>query len=516
MRANTVIAGLMALGVCSACSGGGGGSTSPPSPPSPPPATNNAPSFSSSASVSIAENSSGVIYTATATDSDGDTITFSISGGADLAQFSIVAASGELSFQTSPDFENPADANTDNVYEVTLEASDGRGGVATLSLQVTVTDTTATVQVRRVGTGFSQPLGLIALPDGTGRVLVLEKGGRIRILDPDTGAIDSVDFLDVSASVSTVFERGLLGLALAPDFTTSRDLYVNLTNTAGDTEIRHFQTFAGSLDQVDASTSDVILTIGQPEGNHNAGWIGFDGAGNLVIPMGDGGGSGDPSDLAQDPQSLLGKVSRIDVSGDDFPSDDLRDYAIPAGNTFSDPADGLPEIFAVGLRNPFQSSFDPISGDLIIADVGEGEVEEIDRLPMNDSSLNFGWSVREGTEAFKGPDQPEFTAPVAEYFHGAGDREGFSITGGLVYQGPVDTLQDVYIFADFISDNIWGIPVADLVNGQTVASSEFILLNSDFTPDQGALVSIAAFGTDEVGNLYIVSLNGDVFRLESG
>lgn len=508
MRNCWTISGILSAAMVAGCSGGSDGAAAV--------LANLAPTFSSSASVSVAENSVGVVYTASAVDGNGDTVTISISGGPDAATVTLDATSGGLSFTATVDFENPTDANGDNVYEVTLEARDGRGGVAAIDLLITVTDETDVIRVRRVGTGFSQPLGLVALPDGSGRVLVLEKAGRVRVLTPDTGAIDSVDFLDVSGSISTVRESGLLGLALSPEFATDRTLYVHVNNSAGDTEIRRFQTFAGSLDQVDASTSDVILTIAQPDSNHNAGWIGFDGSGLLIIPMGDGGGSGDPSDFAQNPQSLLGKVVRIDVSSDDFPSDPLRDYAIPSGNTFTDPANGLPEIFAVGLRNPFQSNIDPISGNLLIGDVGQAALEEINRLPMSDSSFNFGWAVREGTAFFKGADQPAFTPPVAEYPRGTGAREGQSVTGGLVYQGPVEALQNHYVFGDFISSNVWSIPVTDLVNGQTVAASAFNLLNSDFVPDQGSLTSIAAFGTDEVGNLYIASLGGDVFRMEAG
>lgn len=498
---------VSALVLLSACGGGGGdnGVT----------LTNAGPVFSSTANISIEENTVGVVYTAQANDADGDTVTISLAGGPDAGTLSLDATTGELSFSIDLDFENPGDANADNVYELTLEARDGRGGVASLDLDIEVTDQVDVVSLRRVGSGFGQPLGLIALSDGSGRVLVLEKGGRVRILDPDAGVIDSVDFLDVSASISTAGEGGLLGLALSPDFASDGQVYVNVTNLAGDTEIRRFTTFSATPDQVDPSTNDIILTFGQPDDNHNAGWIGFDAAGFLVFPTGDGGGSGDPSDFAQNPQSFLGKVLRIDVTGDDFPSDDTRDYAIPPGNTFSDPANGLPEIFAIGLRNPFQSSFDPISGDLLIGDVGQNAIEEISRLPMTDSSFNFGWAVREGTAFFKGSNQPEFTDPVAEYAQGVGLREGRSITGGVVYQGPVEALQDTYIFGDFISDNIWGIPVADLINGQTVASSEFAVLNTDFAPDAGSLTSIAAFGTDESDNLYIVSLGGDVFRLEA-
>lgn len=508
MRCLAPVSGLCALLLATGCGGGGGSSDLVN-------IANTAPVFTSSNTISIVENTVGTVYTAQASDADGNTITFRIAGGADANVVSLNAQTGALSFDSSLDFESPGDANADNVYEISLEARDGLGGVASIDLLIEITNQIDVVSLRRVGLGFNQPLGLQALPDGSGRVLVLEKTGRVRLLNPDTGNTGSVDFIDVSSTISTSGERGLLGLALSPDYATDGIAYLHVTNLAGDTEIRRFQSFSGLRDQLDPATSDVILTISQPEGNHNAGWIGFDAAGYFVFPTGDGGGSGDPSDLAQNPQSLLGKVLRIDVTSDEFPADDLRDYAIPPGNTFTDSRDGRPEIFAVGLRNPFQSSFDPTSGDLLIGDVGQGAIEEISRLPMTDSSLNFGWAIREGTAFFKGADRTDLTGPVAEYAHGAGPREGRSITGGLVYRGPVEALQDTYIFADFVSDNIWGVPVADLINGQTVSADRFTLLTSDFVPDQGSLVSIAAFGTDASNNLYVVSLGGDIFRLEA-
>lgn len=507
MRCGRLFSGLSAVALLASCGGSDGESVLS--------ITNVSPAFGSTSRINIEENSVGVVYTAQANDDDGDAVTISVAGGSDAAVVSLNASTGGLSFSIDLDFEAPGDANADNTYEITLEARDGRGGIATLNLEIEVTDQVDVVAVRRVASGFTQPLGLVALPDGTGRVLVLEKGGRVRVLDPDTGSIASVDFLDVSGSISTANERGLLGLALSPSFATDGQVFVHVSNSIGDTEIRRFTTFAGISDQLDPSSSDVILTVSQRGDNHNAGWIGFDSAGLLIIPMGDGGGSGDPGNVAQNPQFLLGKVLRIDVSSDDFPSDDLRDYAIPAGNTFTNPANGLPEIFAVGLRNPFQSSFDPTTGDLLIGDVGQGAIEEVSRLPMTDNSLNFGWAVREGSAFFKGADQPEFTGPVAEYSHGSGPREGRSITGGAVYRGPVEALHDTYIFADFISDNIWGVPATSLVNGQTVASDAFTLLTTDFAPDQGNLTAITAFGTDELNNLYIVSIGGEIFRLEA-
>lgn len=263
-RAKWMMTGLVLMAGC----GGGGGSGNGVT------LTNAGPVFSSTASISIEENTVGVVYTAQANDADGDTVTISLAGGPDAGTVTLDATSGGLSFLIDLDFENPGDANADNIYEVTLEARDGRGGVATLDLDIEITDQVDVVRLRRVGSGFTQPLGLVALPDGSGRVLVLEKGGRVRILTPDTGSIDSVDFLDVSASISTAGEGGLLGLALSPDFATDGLVYVNVNNLAGDTELRRFATFAATPDQVDPSTSDVILTFGQPDTNHNAGWIG--------------------------------------------------------------------------------------------------------------------------------------------------------------------------------------------------------------------------------------------------
>ncbi|WP_340678416.1 PQQ-dependent sugar dehydrogenase [Paraglaciecola sp.] len=499
-----IITGALALFAC-----GSGGSDSPSTP------TNNNPVFSSPNMLDVAENTGDAFYTATATDADGDVLSFSISGGADSALFVLDVASGSLSFINPPDFEMPVDVGGDNIFNVTLSVSDGQGGQANLAVTITVTDEQQTAQVRLVGQGFNQPLYATALLDGSGRMLIAEKGGQVRVLSPDTAIIAAIDFLDVSGSISTQSERGLLGIALAPDFSTSGQIYINVTNISGDTEIRGYKTFPDSLDRIDPATENVILTINQPASNHNGGWLGFDNNGLLVIPTGDGGGSGDPDDFAQDPHSLLGKVLRIDVTHDDFPADDARNYAIPPGNTFTDEADGLPEIYALGLRNPFRASFDPSNGDLLIGDVGQNAIEEIDRLPMNDSSYNFGWAVREGTAQYKGADDVRFTPPVAEYTQGNGATQGHSVTGGYVYNGPVETLQGAYIFADYVSSNIWSLPASDLLIGETIPHNQFTVLTTLFTPDTAWIDKIVSFGLDENRNLYIVSLSGNVFRLEA-
>jgi glucose/arabinose dehydrogenase len=370
-------------------------------------------------------------------------------------------------------------------------------------------------RARRVATSFNQPVFLTAIPDNSGRVLVVEKGGLIRILTPSTGAIAAPAFLDVSASIATDGERGLLGLALAPDFATSGVFYIYVTNTNGDNEVRRFRTLAGNRNQADATTGDVILRVPHPNfGNHNGGWIGFGPDGFLYVASGDGGGSGDPAGNAQNTSALLGKILRLDVASDAFASDPLRDYSVPASNPFAS-AGGAPEVYAYGLRNPWRASFDN-NGNLYVADVGQNSVEEINLIPAGSGALNFGWNRREGTIAYNGAaNSAAFTAPVAEYQHGSGARQGNSIVGGYVYRGPNEGLRGQYIFADYVSRNIWSIPVASLTQGQTFASSLFVERNIDFRPDVGSYSSITSFGTDQTGNLYILDGDGEIFIIEN-
>ncbi|MFN7055346.1 PQQ-dependent sugar dehydrogenase [Hyphomonas sp.] len=501
---------MLGAGVMSAC----GGSSSPSPAPLPPPAANRPPVITSPASASINENTTGTVYTLTANDPDGDPVTLSIVAGGDEGVFTFDPATGILSLGTPLDFENPQDADRNNIYLITFEARDNRGGMTRITVEIRVLNVAEGMALRRVGSGFSQPLYLSGIP-GTEQVVVLQKGGRARVLNPESGAIDSVDFLNVASEVSTDSERGLLGLAFSPGFESDRLIYVNLTNLAGDTEIRRYQMFSGSSLQADPSTLQVLLTIPQPRANHNAGWLGFGGDGLLYIPTGDSGGGGDPDNVAQNPDSLLGKVLRIDVSGDDFPSDPALNYRIPTGNAFPGGAGGAPEIFALGLRNPYRASFDPVSGDLFIGDVGQSAVEEINRMRLSDSGANYGWRLREGTLPYNGgANSPSFTPPVTEYFHGTGPNQGRSVTGGYVYRGPIEPIRDHYVFGDFISGNVWSVPEASLVPGQTLSSSNFNRLNDQLVPNEGTLNQVSSFGLDTEGRLYIVSFGGSVFRVE--
>jgi len=505
LRAVALVLSL-ALAGCGGGSGGGGGGMGGNAPPT----------FTSSGFAQVAENTAGVVYTAAATDPEGNPITFSIAGGLDGALFQ-VTPSGAVTFRTPPDFEAPADANRDNVYELPLVASDGTN-MTGFTVRITVTDVagTGSFVVRQVGTGFAQPVFTTLLPDGSGRMIVIERAGRIRLLDPANGSIGATDMLNLTGQTTTDGERGLLSIALAPDYMTSGRAYVFMTGLDGSVQLRRYPSTGANRAVLDPASGDLLLAIPHNQfNNHNGGWIGFGRDGLLYMGTGDGGGGNDTLQNGQDRNTLLAKMLRLDVTRDDFPGDANRDYGIPTGNPFA-AGGGAPEVWLYGLRNPFRASFDRASGDLFIGDVGQGAVEEIDRVMLTQAGLNMGWPLYEGSQALFGSGTTGLTMPVAEYFHGSGPLQGNSITGGVVYHGPVEQLQGLYLFADFISGNIWTVPSASLTQGATTPSSAFTNRNAAFAPNAGTLASVVAFGEDAAGNVYIVSLGGSVFAILPG
>lgn len=474
-----------------ACSGGGNGGGTPTPTPTPPP-VNSPPSFTSAATASIIENAA-LAYQATASDPDGNPITFSIAGGADAPRFAITAA-GALSFVASPNFDLPADADDNNVYAVQLRASDGTAN-ASLDLQVTVTNSREGIAVRRVGTGFDQPIDVAAVPGDNSRVLVAEKTGGVWFLTPATGAKSLAFRL---TGLTTDGERGLLGIAPSPNYATTGEVMVHMTGASGTIFIR--QCF------VPGGTCTDVLSIPHPtNNNHNGGWIAWGPDGNLYVAIGDGGGGGDPNNNAQNTNSRLGKILRLARSGGGF-------VAAP-GNPFA-AGGGDPYVFALGLRNPYRNSFD--GNRLIIADVGQGAIEEINLARTDQPGLNFGWRFLEGTQPFSGTAPAGLTGPVTQYGHGAGPREGQSIIGGHVYRGPVASLQGSYVFGDFVSGNIWSLPAASLVQGSLFPASSYERRNQDFTPDAGTIDQLVSFGLDGAGNLYIVDIAGEIFEVVPG
>lgn len=486
-----------------------GGDDNAPSPPAPP--ANRAPSFTSSATATVTSGATGTVLTAAATDPDNDPLSFSIAGGADQALFQL-GIGGALSFRNPPDAGAPTDQDRNNTYLVTLGVSDGKV-TTTQDVTITVTATSAGFRVRRVATGFSEPVFVAPVP-GSDRVFVVERGGLIRILDPASGAIEATPFLDVRAQISTDGERGLLGFATAPDFGTSGAFYVYLTIRTGEIEVRRYRTSTTNPNVADQSSEDPIIRIPHPNfTNHYGGWIGFGPDALLYIATGDGGGAGDPGDNAQNRNSLLGKILRVDPRTDAFPADLSRDYAIPPNNPFA-AGGGAPEVIALGLRNPFRASID--GNGLYIGDVGQNTVEEIDLMAIDGQSpaINFGWPILEGTRAFRGGNTAGLTAPVAEYLHGSGATNGNTVTGGIVYRGPIASLVGSYVFADFVRPRLWSVPRTSFSFDTTLQATGFTDRLQSFAPGAGAYTNIVSFGVDRSNNLYIIDFDGEIFVLE--
>ncbi len=353
---------------------------------------------------------------------------------------------------------------------------------------------------------FNEPLFGASPPGDPDHMYVIEDTGTIKRVDLTTGQVSATPVLTIPGSeITSGSERGLLGMAFSPTYATDGKVYLDLTNQHGDTEIREYTRSAGDPNTLDPASKRILLTVAQPFANHNAGWIGFGQDGDLYVTFGDGGSGGDPFNNAQNMSSLLGKILRIDVRSDDFPGDPGRNYHIPSDNPFVGVDGAAPEIWYLGLRNPFRVSFDSATGDFYIADVGQGVKEELDYVAGGVGGLNFGWNVREGFNMFNGPDSPAFTPPVLDYPHNNGPYGGFAVIGGYVYHGPGGA-QGVYFFADDGSSNIW---TTHVVDGQV---QDFLNRNLYIRSDAGAIVNPTSFAVDGHDRLYIMDFN-DLFRL---
>ncbi len=341
--------------------------------------------------------------------------------------------------------------------------------------------------------GFARPLDMQSVPDGSGRLFVVEQAGVIRIVQDGQTLPDA--FLDIRERVgSQGNEQGLLGLAFHPAYVENRTFVVNYTDRNGDTVIARFRASADDPNRADAGSEEALLRVSQPYANHNGGGLAFGPDGYLYIALGDGGSGGDPQGNGQSTDTLLGKLLRIDV-----PSD--GGYLVPPDNPYVN-GGGRMEIWAIGLRNPFRFSFDALTGDLYIGDVGQNQWEEIDFLPHGSpGGANFGWNYREGTHEYQGqpPAGLALIDPVFEYGHGP----GCSVTGGTVYRGSaLPELGGVYLFGDFCSGQVWG-----------------LVMNADGTAQARELfrtgANISSFAVDRFGEVYLIDLQGGgIYRLE--
>lgn len=346
------------------------------------------------------------------------------------------------------------------------------------------TNDEVSLELIEVGRGFDAPVLLVA-DTGGGPDLVVEQSGRVVRNDDDRTVV-----LDISGDVLFDGEQGLLGLAFHPGFVDNGLAYVNYVNRAMSTVIEEFTVVDGRFEE---DTRRRILTVEQPARNHNGGMIAFGPDGYLWIGMGDGGGANDRFNQAQDSATLLGAMLRIDIDARGSGA-----YGIPPDNPFADGQGGAPEVWAIGLRNPWRFSFD--GGDLWIADVGQNEIEEINLVGTSEPGLNFGWPIMEGTACFENEscDSDSLVAPIVEYSH----SEGCSVTGGYVYRGEaIPQLQGHYFYSDFCSGFLRSVTA----DGST----------SDWTEQTGEAAQVAGFGIGGNGEMYVVSHTGTLFLVEA-
>ena len=339
--------------------------------------------------------------------------------------------------------------------------------------------------------GFTSPVDIQNAGDD--RLFIVEQAGIIKILNQDA-TINSEPFLNITSLISSGGERGLLGLAFHPDYSNNGYFFVYYTNTTGDTQVARYTVDASDSNIADPNTAVLIIDADQPYSNHNGGCIQFGADGFLYVGLGDGGSGGDPGNRSQNLQTLLGKILRIDIDN----TNGTNNYDIPSDNPFVEDSNSLDEIWAYGVRNPWRFSFDSESDELWIADVGQGDIEEINKVAPDAAGLNYGWRCYEGSQTYNTsgcPDPSELTFPVAEYTHAV----GYSITGGYVYHGNVySDIQDLYFFAD--------------LNGLigTVDNDNNLINYGNYG---GTWVS---FGEDVNGELYIADISGSIYKVKGG
>ncbi|MEE9527850.1 MAG: PQQ-dependent sugar dehydrogenase [Syntrophobacteria bacterium] len=342
-----------------------------------------------------------------------------------------------------------------------------------------------TIKAEPVVTGLSSPVDITHAGDGSGRLFITLQGGRVVIFDGVQ--ILSPPFLDINSLVSSGGERGLLGAAFHPNYVGNGFFYVSYTDTAGDSVIARYSV---SLDpnRADPTSGVILLTIPQPFSNHNGGQLHFGPDGYLYIGIGDGGSGGDPQNNGQDLGTLLGKILRIDVDSG-FP------FTVPPDNPFVGVVGAREEIWSFGLRNPWRFSFDRLTGDMFIGDVGQNSWEEVDFQPANSTGgENYGWRLMEGNSCFNPAincNNGTLTLPILVYDHSV----GCSVTGGYLYRGSKNpNLNGLYLYGDFCSGLIWGAQEDGLGGWNTT-----VLLDTNF--------SISTFGEDESGEIYFAHLS---------
>lgn len=368
--------------------------------------------------------------------------------------------------------------------------------VVLLSLLAGMVTAQTTISLQPFANGFNKA---VDIKPQDSRLFVVEKDGRIKIVTgPNT--VLSTPFLDIDSRVnSSANERGLLGLAFHPDYANNGYFYLNYNDSQGDTRISRFSVSANDPNIADPNSELILMDIDQPYSNHNAGDLAFGPDGYLYIPLGDGGSGGDPQNISQNTNRLLGKMLRVDV-------DNGTPYSIPSDNPFVGNSSYKPEIWAVGLRNPWRISFDRLTGDLWIADVGQDDWEEIDVQPANSTGgENYGWRCYEGLDPFNtsgcGP-ASQYTDPIHQYANQF--SIGCSVTGGYVYRGQdYPNLYGKYVYCDFCTGNFWYLE-PDGQGGY-----------SNFSLGNFGSQNFSAFGESTSGELFVAGIgDGTIYQIQ--
>jgi glucose/arabinose dehydrogenase len=367
----------------------------------------------------------------------------------------------------------------------------------------------AQLRTQVVASGFTNPVAFVVDPADPSTFYVVEQRGTSRRVR--RGAVAPELFLDLRSAIAAGGERGLLGLAFPPDALESRRFFVTFTNTQGHFVVaRYTRTEQGAADpdsRFDLAWPDGRRFVEHPFSNHNGGHLAFGPDGYLYIGMGDGGSGGDPMHFAQNPNSLLGKMLRIDVG---VPDSHPRGYVVPEDNPFVDrqPIAALAEIWAFGFRNPWRYNFDDWTrggtGALVIADVGQGAREEVNWEPPGAGGRNYGWRLREGRLGYDAR-QPAAYQPLTDPIHDYPRSDGMSITGGFVYRGAAlpAMFNGRYFFADYVAGRVYSIGVA--LDARQEARAVDLLELTDMLGGTGELGLISSFGVDADGELYLVS-----------
>lgn len=343
------------------------------------------------------------------------------------------------------------------------------------------------ITLEEFATGFTAPVEMVHANDS--RMFIVQQNGIIKILQAN-GTVNSTNFLNISSKITYGGERGLLGLAFHPQYPTNGYFFVYYNDTSGNITVARYTRSTTNPDLADPSTEKIILNVPKPFDNHNGGSIHFAPDGYLWVVTGDGGSGGDPNNNAQNKNSLLGKLLRLDINS-------TGAYNIPAGNPFVG-IDGADEVWAYGLRNAWKFNFDTASGNVMIADVGQGQIEEINRMPLTQAGINYGWRCYEGNNSYNTTGcaaQSTMTFPVAAYDHSGGKC---SITGGYVYRGTqYPALQGRYFFADYCSTQIGSLNPDDSITWSAASTGN----------------NFSTFGINNQNELFVAALNGKIFRL---